>query len=106
MDFLGSIRIDSKYILTLIMASLHFVFLFIIENKNSQKVVETFNYIESVTGFENFCKIFPSILTDRDPSFADFQGIEFSNDIGAQRTNLFFCNAFKSNQKAFVENME
>ena len=33
------------------------------------------------------------------------QGIEFSKDLGAQRTNLFFCDAFKSNQKASVENM-
>ena len=105
MDFLGSIRTDSKSILTLIMPPLHCVFLFIIENKNSKKVVEIFDYIESEIGYENFCKIFPSILTDRDPSFADMQGIEFSKDLGAQRTNLFFCDAFKSNQKASVENM-
>lgn len=105
MDFLGSIRSDNKSILTLILPQIHTVFLYIIENKNSDKVVDVFNYIESKIGYENFCKVFPSILTDRDPCFANFEGIEFSKDLGTQRTNLFFCDTFKSTQKASVENM-
>lgn len=105
MDFLGSIRSDNKSILILILPQIHTVILYIIENKNSDKVVDIFNCIESKLGYENFCKIFPSILTDRDPCFANFEGIEFSNELGIQRTNLFFCDAFKSTQKASVENM-
>lgn len=105
MDFLGSIKSDSKSILTLIIPELHFVFLYIIENKNSNKVVEIFNSIESLIGFDKFNEVFPSILTDRDPSFSDIKGIEFSMELGSQRTYLFFCDAFKSNQKTSVENM-
>ena len=58
MDFLGSIRTDSKSILTLIMPPLHCVFLFIIENKNSKKVVEIFDYIESEIGYEISVKFY------------------------------------------------
>lgn len=105
MDFLGSIKQDSKSILTLILPDLHFVILFIIDKKNSKKVVEVFDYLENLIGYHKFSEIFPSILTDRDPSFSDIQGIEFSKEEGAQRTYLFFCDAFKSNQKASVENM-
>ena len=105
MDFLGSIKSDSKSILVLILPQIHFIFLYIIEKKNSFKVVETFNSIEKLIGYKKFCEIFPSILTDRDPSFSDIQGIEFSKELGTQRTYLFFCDAFKSNQKASVENM-
>jgi len=105
MDFLGSIKSDYKSILTLILPDLHFVILFIIDKKNSQKVVEVFNLIENLIGYDKFCEVFPSILTDRDPSFSNIVGIEFSKELGAQRTNLFFCDAFKSNQKASVENM-
>lgn len=105
MDFLGSIKIDRKSLLVLTIPELHFVFLFLIENKNSTKVVEIFNKLEALLGYEKFCEVFPSILTDRDPCFADIQGIEFSKELGAQRTFLFFCDAFKSNQKANVENM-
>lgn len=105
MDFLGSIKTDRKSILVLIIPELHFVFLFIIENKNSNKVVEIFNNLEALLGFDKFNEIFPSILTDRDPCFSDILGIEFSKELGMQRTFLFFCDAFKSNQKANVENM-
>lgn len=105
MDFLGSIKLDSKSILTLIIPELHFVFLYVVENKTSNKVVLLFNEIENLIGYDKFNEIFPSILTDRDPCFADIKGIEFSSELGVQRTYLFFCDAFKSNQKASVENM-
>ena len=105
MDFLGSIKTDSKSILTLIIPELHFVFLFTIENKNAKKVVDTFNFIQNLIGIESFKEVFPSILTDRDPSFSDIEGIEFDPNTGELRTKLFFCDAFRSNQKASVENM-
>lgn len=105
MDFLGAIKSDRKSILTLIIPDIHFVLLFIVENKNSNKVVEIFDYLENSLGIDSFKDIFPSILTDRDPSFSDINGIEFSKENGEQRTFLFFCDAFKSNQKASVENM-
>jgi IS30 family transposase len=105
MDFLGSIKSDNKSILVIIIPEIHFPFLFIVENKNSKKVVEIFNELESSFGYDKFTEIFPSILTDRDPSFSDIYGIEYSPENGSQRTHLFFCDAFKSNQKASVENM-
>lgn len=105
MDFLGSIKSDSKSILVLILPHIHFILLFIIEKKNSTKVVGAFEDLEKSLGYEKFRETFPSILTDRDPSFSDIRGIEFSAETGAQRTNLFFCDAYKSNQKASVENI-
>ena len=105
MDFLGAIKADSKSILTLIIPDIHFVFLYIIENRNSEKVTKVFDELENKLGYEKFNEIFPSILTDRDPCFSDIVGIEFSKETGIQRTYLFFCDAFKSNQKASVENM-
>lgn len=62
-------------------------------------------YCNYVLGYKKFNDVFPSILTDRDPCFSDISGIEFSNETGVQRTYLFFCDAFKSNQKASVENL-
>ena len=105
MDFLGSIVSDSKCILTLIIPEIHFPILKIIENKNSAKVVHLFNDLEKRLGYKKFNDVFPSILTDRDPCFSDISGIEFSNETGVQRTYLFFCDAFKSNQKASIENL-
>lgn len=105
MDFLGAIKTDSKSLLVIIIPEIHFPLLFIIENKNATKVVEVFDGLENKLGYEKFNEVFPSILTDRDPCFSDINGIEMSKVEGAQRTYLFFCDAFKSNQKASVENM-
>lgn len=105
MDFLGSIITDKKSILVIIIPEIHFPFLWIVKDKNSEKVVEIFNELENKLGYTKFNEIFPSVLTDRDPCFTDILGIEFSKETGIQRTYLFFCDAFKSNQKASVENI-
>ena len=105
MDFLGSIKSDHKSILVIIIPDIHFPFLYIIKDKDSKKVIAIFDEIERKIGYEKFKEVFPSILTDRDPCFSDISGIEFSKEDGYQRTYLFFCDAFKSNQKATVENL-
>lgn len=73
--------------------------------KTAKKVVWIFNNLQKKIGIDHFKKILPVILTDRDPSFSDITGIECDYDTGELRTRLFFCDAFKSNQKASVENM-
>lgn len=105
MDFLGTIKTDSNCILTLTIPSIHFVMLFLVEKKNSNKVVSLFNQLEAYIGLDNFKQLFPCILTDRDPSFSDFIGIEFALYTGEERTHIFYCDAYVSNQKGSVENM-
>lgn len=105
MDFLGSIKTDSNSILTLTIPDLHFVLLFSVNKPNSNKIVSIFNEIENALGVNDFAKVIPCILTDRDPCFSDFIEIEFSHLTGEQRTHLFFCDSFTSCQKGNVENM-
>lgn len=105
MDFLGSIKKDSKSILTLTIPTIHFVMIFIMNKPNSKKIVNLFDYLEENLTTKLFNRIFPVILTDRDPCFSDFEGMEFNKTTGQLRTNVFYCDAFKSNQKANVENM-
>lgn len=105
LDFLGSIKSDSKSILTLILPKLHFTLLDIIKNPNSNKIVEYFDALEEKLGTNNFINLFEVILTDRDPSFSDIEGICFSKITGEERCKLFFCDPYVSNQKPHVENM-
>ena len=104
MDFLGSVKSDTKSILTLSIVDIHFCLIFLVENKNVEKVVNIFNEIENKIGIEKFRDIFGVILTDRDPCFADFENIE-SNFNGEFRTRVFYCDAYVSNQKGNVENL-
>lgn len=105
LDFLGSIKSDSKSIITLIMPDLHFPLIDIVTSPNSDKVVKFFDRLEENLGIEEFKKIFPYILTDRDPAFSDINGICFSKITGEERTHLFFCDPYVSNQKPNIENL-
>lgn len=104
LDFLGSIKKDSKYILTLSLPDLQFSLINIINNPNSSKIVAFFDDLEDKLGTENFIDIFSAILTDREPSFNDFNGISFSKITGEERCKIFYCDPYVSNQKPNVEN--
>ena len=105
LDFLGAIKTDSKNILSLILPNLQFTLLDIITNPNSKKVVEFFDRLEEKIGTENFIKLIPMILTDRDPCFNDIEGICFSKITGEERCKIFYCDSYVSNQKPNVENI-
>lgn len=104
LDFLGSIKVDSKSILTFSLPNLQFSILNIIKNPNSAKVVDFFDELENKVGTETFIDLFPAILTDRDPCFNDFNGICFSKITGEERCKIFYCDPYVSNQKPNVEN--
>lgn len=105
LDFLGTIKTDSKHILSFILPNVHFTILDIITNPNSNKVVKFFDELEEKIGTNNFIELIPIILTDRDPCFADIEGICFSKITGEERCKIFFCDPYVSNQKPHVENI-
>lgn len=83
---------------------MQFIIIESIKNANSEKVVNFFDELEKRIGTEAFKILFPAFLTDRDPSFADTDGICFSKITGEERCKLFFCDPYVSNQKANIEN--
>ena len=105
LDFLGAIKTDSKHILSFVLPEVHFTLLAIITNPNSNKVVKFFDDLEEKIGIDAFRELIPVILTDRDPNFADIEGICFSKITGEERCKLFFCDPYVSNQKPNVENI-
>lgn len=105
LDFLGSIKTDNNSILTFILPNLQFTLLEIVKNPNSEKVVEFFDKLEERLGTNTFKELISVILTDRDTSFADIDGICYSKITGEERCKLFFCDPYVSNQKPNVENM-
>lgn len=105
LDFLGNIKTDNNSILSLTLPNLQFTLLDLIKNPNQTKVVNYFDELEEKIGTNAFIELIPVVLTDRDPSFTDIEGICFSKITGEERCKLFFCDAFKSNQKANVENI-
>ena len=105
LDFLGTIKTDNNNILSFVLPNMQFVLLDLIKNPNQDKVVKFFDDIEERIGTNAFIELIPVILTDRDPCFTDINGICFSKITGEERCKLFFCDAYVSNQKPNVENI-
>ena len=105
LDFLGTIKTDNNNILSFILPNLQFCLLNLIKNPNQEKVVEFFDELEEKIGTNAFIELIPVILTDRDPNFTDIEGICFSKITGEERCKLFFWDAYVSNQKPSIENM-
>ena len=105
LDFLGTIKTDNNNILSFILPNLQFILLDLIKNPTQAKVVEFFDELEEKIGTNAFIELIPVILTDRDPSFTDIDGICFSKITGEERCKLFFCDSYVSNQKPNVENI-
>ena len=105
LDFLGAIKNDNKNILSFILPNVHFTLLDIIKNPDSKKIVKFFDELEEKIGTQNFIDLIPAILTDREPSFSDIEGICFSKITGEERCKLFFCDPYVSTQKPNVENI-
>ena len=105
LDFLGTIKTDNNNILSFVLPNMQFVLLDLIKNPNQDKVVEFLDDIEERIGTNTFIELIPVILTDRDPCFTDINGICFSKITGEERCKLFFCDAYVSNQKPNVENI-
>lgn len=105
LDFLGTIKSDNNNILSFVLPDLQLPILTLIKDPNQKKVVEFFDELEERIGTNAFIELIPVILTDRDPNFTDINGICFSKITGEERCKLFFCDAYVSNQKPNVENM-
>jgi IS30 family transposase len=105
LDFLGAIKTDINNILTFFLPDLQFCLIDSIKNPDSNKIVKWFDELEEKIGTDAFMELIPVILTDRDPNFADINGICFSKITGEERCKLFFCDPYVSNQKPNVENI-
>ncbi|MBP5342406.1 hypothetical protein J6Y73_00535, partial [bacterium] len=106
-DFLGTIKSDSKDILSLIIPELHFPLLKLFNKPDQNKLKEFIDSLEIALGQRDFYKVFPAILGDRDPIFNDFNSIEKScigNDEDI-RCLMFYCDPYQSSQKPYVENI-
>lgn len=104
MDFLGAPHKSDKEVLVLTMRGISFSLLYIVEDATQEKIAALFDSIEGEIGIDNFRKLFPAIITDRDTLFDDFSSLEYDK-AGELRTKVFFCDPGESNQKPDVENM-
>lgn len=104
MDFLGAPKDSLQEILVFTLPRIHFILLYPFASSSKELVIQLFNQMFNDLE-DDFIKLFPVILTDRDPAFNDFDALETCPRTGEIRTHLFYCDPFVSNQKPSVENI-
>jgi len=102
MDSVEGTKDSSKVLLTLFFRNSSCMLGYLRENNTARSVTEVINRLYEVLGREMFCKMFPVILTDRGSEFTNPTAIEFDEN-GERRTNIFYCDPQRSNQKGSIE---
>ncbi len=93
---------SGKVILTLLFRNCNLMPMFLLDNASQQEVQNVFNRLGGALGSEGFKSTLPVILTDNGPEFKNPESIEF-DEYGDRRSRVFFCEAYKSWQKARIE---
>lgn len=92
-----------KVLLTIHFVNCSFMLAFLREHNDAQSVINTFNSIEDELKIGLFKKLFPVILTDNGSEFSNPLEIEFSRKTGEQRTQIFYCEPGRPDQKGSCE---
>lgn len=92
-----------KCLLTIHFTLLHFMLIFILNEKTSENVTKIFIYLQETLGKTLYKKLFRVILTDRGCEFTNPNTIEKDYKTGRKITNVFYCNSYASYQKGSIE---
>jgi len=102
MDIVEGRMTDKQKLLTLMRRDLRLMVIVLLPRKTMECAVSAINAIEEALTTELFEELFPVILTDNDPAFANPGKIEVNED-GVIRTKLFYCEPTRSDQKGAIE---
>ncbi len=101
MDCVESVEGDLKAVLTLLVASLHFQIMVVLERKTTANVIAALDWVEELCE-GRFCEFFGLVLTDRGCEFEDISRIEHSKD-GTRRCDVYYADPMRSDQKGACE---
>jgi IS30 family transposase len=94
---------DQKAVLSLLHTKTNLQLYFLIRSISQECVIQVFDDIKRYLGDDSFKETFEVILTDNGKEFKDPLMIETSMLTGEKLTNVFFCEARRSDQKAKCE---
>jgi IS30 family transposase len=104
MDIVEGKKSDKKKLLTIMQRDLRLMLVILLESKTMDCAISAIDWIGSVLAddMDTFSALFPAILTDNDPAFAD-PGRFGSDADGIARMRFFYCEPNRSDQKGALE---
>lgn len=91
-----------KVLLTIMFTNCNFMLAFLRDHNDSQSVIDSFDHLFRLLGFQLFTELFPVIIADNGTEFSNPAAIEFAPD-GSRRSHLFYCDPQAPFQKPRVE---
>lgn len=91
-----------KVLLTLIFPKAELMLAFLRQSNTSRSAIDCIDMLYDGLGHDDFCKLFPVILTDNGSEFTHPTAFETAAD-GRERTHIFYCDPMASYQKPQVE---
>ena len=103
MDTVIGKKNESKCLLTLYIKKTHFMFIFLLNKKDSASVNAKINFIKETLGIKLYSKVFRVFLTDNGSEF--FSVLNFERDLETNKkvSNIFFCHPYSSFEKHGIE---
>lgn len=103
MDTVIGKREDGKCLLTLYIRKTHFMFIFLLQKKDSASVNAKINFLKQTLGIKLYSKAFRIFLTDNGTEFFSVLNFEHDLETGKKVSNIFFCHPYSSYEKHGVE---
>ena len=95
-------RKGGKVLLTVFFRNSNLMLAFLRDRNTARSVTEVFEWLYNILGHEQYCRLFPIILTDRGSEFTDPVTIECTK-FGEIRSRVFYCDPQRSDQKGGCE---
>ena len=95
-------RKGGKVLLTVFFRNSNLMLAFLRDRNTARSVTEVFEWLYETLGHEQYCRLFPIILTDRGSEFTDPVSIECTK-LGEIRSRVFYCDPQRSDQKGGCE---
>ena len=95
-------RKGGKVLLTVFFRNSNLMLAFLRNRNTARSVSEVFEWLYETLGHEQYCRLFPLILTDRGSEFTDPVSIECT-EFGEVRSRVFYCDPQRSDQKGGCE---
>ena len=95
-------RKGGKVLLTVFFRNSNLMLAFLRDRNTARSVTEVFELLYETLGHEQYCRLFPIILTDRGSEFTDPVSIECTK-FGEIRSRVFYCDPQRSDQKGGCE---
>lgn len=95
-------RKGGKVLLTVFFRNSNLMLAFLRGRNTARSVTEVFEWLYETLGHEQYCRLFPIILTDRGSEFTDPVSIECTK-LGEIRSRVFYCDPQRSGQKGGCE---